>query len=99
MLWEFSFPFLKTEIRDFKNPRAYPRVIFVDAILPVTNNWIEPINLRRKKPDNIVKKYVTPDQINYAQQIPNSFSYDRALIWILNSGQINTNCNRKHDST
>ena len=95
MLWEFSFPFLKTEIRDFKNPRAYPRVIVVDAILPVTNNWIGPINLRRKKPDSIVKKYVTPDQIKYAQQIPNSFSYDRALIWILNSGKIITNCHRK----
>ena len=42
---------------------------------------------------------MTPDQIKYAQQIPNSFSYDRALIWILNSEQVITNCHRKHDST
>ena len=53
--------------------------------------------LGEKKPDNIVKKYVTPDQINYAQQISNSFSYDRALIWILNREQVITNCHRKHD--
>ena len=52
-----------------------------------TNNWIGPINLMENN-RTVVKKYVTPDQINYAQQIPNSFSYDRAFIWILNSGQI-----------
>ena len=35
--------------------------------------------LGEKKPDSIVKKYVTPDQIKYAQQIPNSFSYDKSI--------------------